>query len=443
MIINNYNLNDFQKELELCYENNFPIIISGNGNIGKKNLIRQFLKKIKKENYKLNEFYLYSTMDSSELLGSFDKSNINYQIRQYIENYKLKNNEYISFNILKKINDIENYKKNLIDNLKNDDYIFEWHDSILISSIINGENILLDNVNTCSSAVLDRLNSLLDDDNKIYLNESGENRIIFPNDNFRIFLVMNSNLGEVSRALKNRCVEIYFNGYDIIYYKNENIQNENYENNIFDNDKNLFYCKGNFNEINIKLFNFGFFKIEYCLFSDLVKSNIFPFYLSFDMIIIFLIYELKSLNYNFEYFKFRKYKQFIDLFQYFFNQTKSEILSMTNSIKILNTNIEIDEKEIAKFIHLIHLYFLNFEILNNKISPFEYDLFSKYHFNLYSNNFIFNLNKLLNFYRSISLYQKNDNKNNKNLSKKKIIVTKKEGKIVIKSIPIKNQEKKY
>ena len=410
----NYNLNNFQKELELCYENNFPIIISGNGNIGKKNLIRQFLQKIKKENYKLNEFYLYSTMDSSELLGSFDKSNINYQIRQYIENYKLKNNEYTSFNILKKINDIENYKKNLNDNLKNDDYIFEWHDSILISSIINGENILLDNVNTCSSAVLDRLNSLLDDDNKIYLNESGENRIIFPNDNFRIFLVMNSNLGEISRALKNRCVEIYFNGYDIIYYKNENIENENFENDIFDNEKNLFYFKGNFNEVNIKLFNFGYLKIEFCLFFDLIKSNCFPFYLAFDMIIIFLIYELKSLNYNFEYFKFRKYKQFIDLFKYFFNQTKSEILSITNSIKILNTNIEIEEKEITNFIYLIHSYFLNFDFLNNKISSFEYDLFLQYHFNLYSNNFIYNLNKLLNIYRSMSLYQENDNKNNKN-----------------------------
>ena len=44
-------------------------------------------------------------------------------------------------------------------------YDFEWHDSILIKSIIRGEYIILDNVNTCSSSVLDRLNSLLDDDN--------------------------------------------------------------------------------------------------------------------------------------------------------------------------------------------------------------------------------------------------------------------------------------
>ena len=75
--------------------------------------------------------------------------------------------------------------------------------------------IILDNANTCNSAVLDRLNSLLDDDKKIYLNESGENRIIQPNNKFKIFLTMNPLLGEVSRALKNRCVELYFNGYYI------------------------------------------------------------------------------------------------------------------------------------------------------------------------------------------------------------------------------------
>ena len=124
-------------------------------------------------------------MDSSELLGSFDKSNINYQLKKYKENFNIK--EYNLSNILNKINSIELFKNNLIQNYKNDDYTFEWHDSILISSIINGDSILLDNVNTCSSAVLDRLNSLLDDDNKIYLNESGENRIIIPNNNFRIF----------------------------------------------------------------------------------------------------------------------------------------------------------------------------------------------------------------------------------------------------------------
>jgi hypothetical protein len=64
-----------------------------------------------------------------------------------------------------------------------------------------------------------------------------------------------------------------------------------------------------------------------------------------------------------------------------------------------------------------------------------------------SNNFNFNKGTLLKYplndiIKKYNKNNKNENKNNKSLSKKKIIVTKKEGKIVIKSIPIKNQEKK-
>ena len=57
---------------------------------------------------------------------------------------------------------------------------------------------------------------------------------------------------------------------------------------------------------------------------------------------------------------------------------------------------------------------------------------------LYNDN---NFNKKIN--NKSEKNNKNENKNNKSLLEKKIIVTKKEGKIVIKSIPIKNQEKKY
>ena len=135
-------------------------------------------------------------MDSSELLGNFDKSNINYQLNQYITELKLKkiNKECNVLNIIEKI---EKEKIFLLEksNINNNEYNFEWHDSILINSIINGDMIILDNANTCNSAVLDRLNSLLDDDKKIYLNESGENRIIQPNNKFRIFLTMNPLLG--------------------------------------------------------------------------------------------------------------------------------------------------------------------------------------------------------------------------------------------------------
>ena len=64
----------FKRELKLCYKNNFPIIISEMEVQGKKKFNKKIFKK--KENNKINELYLYSTMYSSELLGSFNKSNI-------------------------------------------------------------------------------------------------------------------------------------------------------------------------------------------------------------------------------------------------------------------------------------------------------------------------------------------------------------------------------
>lgn len=50
---------------------------------------------------------------------------------------------------------------------------FEWIDSILISAMKKGDWILIDNVNLCSSSVLDRLNPLLEPNGNIILNERG------------------------------------------------------------------------------------------------------------------------------------------------------------------------------------------------------------------------------------------------------------------------------
>lgn len=50
---------------------------------------------------------------------------------------------------------------------------FEWIDSILISAMKSGDWILVDNVNLCSSSVLDRLNPLLEPNGCLLLNERG------------------------------------------------------------------------------------------------------------------------------------------------------------------------------------------------------------------------------------------------------------------------------
>ena len=90
---------------------------------------------------------------------------------------------------------------------------FEWVDGVVVEAIEQGHWLVLDNANLCSPSVLDRLNSLMEPDGALYLNEhrtpGGEGKVIRPHPNFRIFLTMDQRHGEISRAMRNRCVELH------------------------------------------------------------------------------------------------------------------------------------------------------------------------------------------------------------------------------------------
>ncbi|KAI1760137.1 midasin [Hypoxylon sp. FL1150] len=90
---------------------------------------------------------------------------------------------------------------------------FEWLDGIIVQALQKGDWLVLDNANLCSASVLDRLNSLLEPDGFLVINEhcgpNGEPRVIKPHPNFRIFLTVDPRYGELSRAMRNRAVEIY------------------------------------------------------------------------------------------------------------------------------------------------------------------------------------------------------------------------------------------
>lgn len=89
---------------------------------------------------------------------------------------------------------------------------FQWVDGILIRALEQGKWLVLDNANLCSSAVLDRLNSLLEPNGYLSINEhstaDGEARIVRPHPDFRIFMTVDPRFGELSRAMRNRAVEI-------------------------------------------------------------------------------------------------------------------------------------------------------------------------------------------------------------------------------------------
>jgi hypothetical protein len=74
--------------------------------------------------------------------------------------------------------------------------------------------VVLENANLCASSVLDRLNSLCESDGILTLSErgpvSGMIEKITPHPNFRLFMTLNPQYGELSRAMRNRGVELSF-----------------------------------------------------------------------------------------------------------------------------------------------------------------------------------------------------------------------------------------
>ncbi|CAE6427190.1 unnamed protein product [Rhizoctonia solani] len=89
---------------------------------------------------------------------------------------------------------------------------FEWVDGPLVKAMKEGRWLILDHCNLCSPAVLDRLNSLCETDGVLVLSErgtiDGEIPVIVPHPDFRLFMLLNPRYGELSRAMRNRGVEV-------------------------------------------------------------------------------------------------------------------------------------------------------------------------------------------------------------------------------------------
>ena len=96
---------------------------------------------------------------------------------------------------------------------KSESGCFEWIDGLLIQVMEAGDWLLIDNVNFCNPTVLDRLNSVLEPGGVLAVNErgmeaDGQIKSVRPHPNFCIFFTMDPHNGEVSRAMRNRGIEI-------------------------------------------------------------------------------------------------------------------------------------------------------------------------------------------------------------------------------------------
>jgi hypothetical protein len=90
---------------------------------------------------------------------------------------------------------------------------FEWVDGVLVKALERGEWILLENANLCNPTVLDRLNPLLEPGGTVMVNErglvEGQPMVVTAHPNFRLFLTLDPAYGELSRAMRNRGIEVF------------------------------------------------------------------------------------------------------------------------------------------------------------------------------------------------------------------------------------------
>ena len=221
-----------------CLSLSWPILLVGPSARSSKSTLIDILSSL--SGHPCQRFELNSSIDTNELLGSYEQFNFQQYAKHHLGLFKedyLRNHcrdlvhplivsdEQITLDYLNQCKSI--FPADQIDQLiakSGEDQHFVWIESILIRSMRQGDWLILENVNTCSLSVLDRLNSLLEPKGDLIVNEGGgQGMRITPHRDFRLILTMDPKQGngEISRAMRNRCCEIYiddqqqFNRHDL------------------------------------------------------------------------------------------------------------------------------------------------------------------------------------------------------------------------------------
>ncbi|KAI0138548.1 midasin [Hypoxylon sp. NC0597] len=240
------------ESLLICVKQNIPCILIGPSGSGKSMLLQHIAASCGKS---LVTFPMNADIDAMDLVGGFEQSDpmrdINMALRELQEALQLStasalvegvpNSAVDLLNILSSVRDQIDERQELLDHIENlrgqisadtelaatlsnvrtllqrpigiSNPRFEWLDGIIVKALQKGDWLVLDNANLCSASVLDRLNSLLEPGGYLIINEhcgpNGEPRVIKPHPDFRVFLTVDPRYGELSRAMRNRAVEIY------------------------------------------------------------------------------------------------------------------------------------------------------------------------------------------------------------------------------------------
>ena len=233
------------ESIMLCLQNKWPCLLVGPSGCGKTNLIFQVASQSGADVVNLP---LNADMDTTDLVGGYEQvdtqresTSLVKKLRQIvrkklIDQFAYSGESNTDIAILEKtlqgarpdlqqvlglisklgINDygiIDECDNIIQQSFETKKARFEWVDGILVKALKQGQWLVLDNANLCSSSVLDRLNSLLEPNGCLNINEhrssDGCAINVTPHPDFRLFITMDPRHGELSRAMRNRCIELY------------------------------------------------------------------------------------------------------------------------------------------------------------------------------------------------------------------------------------------
>lgn len=240
------------ESISICIEKNWPCILVGPAGSGKSDLIKYLASLVGAE---ILEFAMNPDIDTMDLIGGYDQADPERYARSFAHNLEqglrrsiLQHgiNDDIPLESLELLEKLQSMLDSKVDLKLIEDYLgivsqkwrslgisayleqckallkqndavetarFEWTDGILVKALEQGAWLILNNANLCTAAVLDRLNGLLEPGGYLSVNEhpdeNGLPKIVKPHPKFRIFFTMDPRYGELSRALRNRSVEIF------------------------------------------------------------------------------------------------------------------------------------------------------------------------------------------------------------------------------------------
>ncbi|OSD02514.1 midasin [Trametes coccinea BRFM310] len=243
------------ESLGTCVSHGWLAIVNGPKNSGKTTLVRTLANLLGKT---LHEVTINNATDATDILGSFEETDLGYRlsgivgrllvviediscsssgwqlpvVSDSIASLRLSSDNLSSSSFLATLGNLNQILEGLSDAPEpyrsrcatiSRDVLelskqgpkagrLEWVDGPLVRALKEGHWLLLDGANLCSASVLDRLNSLCEMGGALTLNErgavNGEVQILYPHPDFRLFMSADPQYGELSRAMRNRGIEI-------------------------------------------------------------------------------------------------------------------------------------------------------------------------------------------------------------------------------------------